>query len=111
MSTHRRLCVWVDCDGPHCDQDKGWPEDGPYHFDTEQAALDYLLGDDGCGWTRLPDGRLLCSSCCEKADCEVTGHQMSRWRQHANDPGIEFRSCSHCGHGFEERLTALGDPP
>ena len=112
MTTHTRVCVWVVCDGPSCDRDKGWPDDGgPLHFATEQAALDYVLGEDGGGWTRLPDRRLLCRSCSEAADCDATGHQMTPWYRHCGDPGIELRHCSHCGRGFEKRLTAQGNPP
>jgi hypothetical protein len=81
MSVHTTTCVWVLCDGTTCDRDKGWPDEGPWHFDTEAAAVDYVLGEHGLGWTRLPDGRLLC------------------------------RSCNHCGGEFEERLVQIGGQP
>ena len=114
MSVRTSTCVWVECDGEHCDRDKGWPDgEGPFHFDSEQAALDYVLGDeDGVGWTRMPDGRLLCRSCSTDVDCAVTGHQWTPWRPGAapdgRDSGIEIRWCGHCGGGFEERLTEMG---
>jgi len=110
MSVHTKTCVWVICDGPNCDREKGWP-DGPFHFDNEAAALDYVLGEDGMGWTRLPDGRLLCRACSEEADCAATGHQWSSWREHRTDPGIRWRICNHCGSAFEERLVEMGGQP
>jgi hypothetical protein len=75
VSIKTSSCVWVECDGEHCDRDKGWPDKGPFHFDTEQAALEYVLGESGIGWTLLPNGRLLCRGCSEDADCEATRHQ------------------------------------
>jgi hypothetical protein len=111
MSVHTKTWVWVLCDGPTCDRDKGWPDEGPFHFDTEDAAVSYVLGEDGLGWTRLPDGRLLCRSCSEEADCAATGHQWSRWRSHHADPGIEWRACNHCGSAFEERFAEMGGQP
>lgn len=56
MSVKTSSCVWVECDGDRCDRDKGWPDEGPFHFDSEQAVLEYVLGENGPGWTRLPDG-------------------------------------------------------
>lgn len=113
MSVHISSCVWVDCDGD-CGRDRGWPDgDGPFHFESEQSALEYVLGDDdGMGWTRMPDGRLLCHSCSEHVDCEVTGHQWTPWRPGVApggaDSGIEIRWCTHCGSGFEDRLVEMG---
>lgn len=116
MSIHTSACVWVECDGQRCDRDKGWPDgEGPFHFTSEQSALEYVLGEDGMGWTRLPDGRLLCRGCSDDADCDTTGHQWSQWRHgYKNgepDPEIEIRWCTHCGGGFEERLTQMGETP
>lgn len=108
MSVHTRACVWVLCDGPDCDSDKGW-EDGPFHFDSESEALEYVVGEDGMGWTRLPNGRLLCRACSEQADCAATDHQWSSWRKHRTDPAIEWRICQHCGNGFDERLVEMGE--
>ena len=105
MSVHTRTCVWVLCDGTRCDRDRGWPDDGPFHFDTEAAAIQYVLGEDGAGWTRLPDGRLLCRSCSQSADCDATGHQLSPWRPHPSSRGVEWRNCTHCGGAFEERFV------
>ena len=114
MSVHTSSCVWVECDGDRCDRDKGWPDEGPFHFDSEQAVLEYVLGENGMGWTRLPNGRLLCRGCSQDADCKTTGHQWSEWRHgYKNgqpDPSIQVRWCTHCGGGFEERLTEMGDP-
>ena len=70
-------CVWVECDGERCDRDKGWPDEGPFHFNSEQAVLEYGTGEVGMGWTRLPDGRLLCRGCSQDADCEATGHEWT----------------------------------
>ena len=109
MTVQTTTCAWVECDSPDCGNDKGWPDEGPFHFSTDRAALDYVLGEKGMGWTRLPDGRLLCRSCSEAADCAATGHQWTDWRVHHRDPGIEWRLCEHCGGGFEERLTVAGD--
>jgi hypothetical protein len=113
MSVRTSTCVWVECDGD-CDRDKGWPDEGPFHFDSEQAALECVLGENGMGWTQLPDGRLLCRGCSEDADCAVTGHQWSEWvhgyRNGQPDPGRQIRWCDHCGRGFEERLTEMGEP-
>jgi len=113
VSVHTSACVWVECDGQRCDRDKGWPDEGPYHFASEQSALEYVLGEAGIGWTELPDGRLLCRGCSEDADCDTTGHQWSEWRPgYKNghpDPSIDWRFCTHCGGGFEERLAGMGD--
>lgn len=112
MSMHTSTCVWVLCDGTRCDRDKGWPGgEGPFHFDTETAAVDYVLGEAGQGWTRLPDGRLLCRSCSEEADCAATGHQWSSWRDHHADTAIQRRFCNHCGGAFEERFAEMGGQP
>ena len=55
MSVHTKTCVWVQCDGPSRHPDHtGWDDEGPFHFGTEAAALDWVLGEDGAGWTRLP---------------------------------------------------------
>lgn len=27
MTVQSSTCVWVECDNPHCDSEKGWPED------------------------------------------------------------------------------------
>jgi hypothetical protein len=113
VSVQISTCVWVECDGQHCGRDKGWPDEGPYHFAREQSALEYVLGEAGIGWTKMPDGRLLCRSCSEDADCDTTGHQWTDWRPGYNnghpDPTIEVRFCTHCGGGFEERLAEMGD--
>jgi hypothetical protein len=108
MTTHNQTCVWVECDGSDCDRDRGWPDDGPFHFDTVTAALGYVLGDNGMGWTQLPDGRLLCRSCSEAADCHATGHQMSSWYPHPSDLSIHWRHCTHCGGAHEERFIEMG---
>jgi hypothetical protein len=110
MSVHTRTCVWVLCDGPSCDREKGWP-DGPFHFDSEAEAVEYVVSEDGMGWTRLPDGRLLCRACSEEADCAATGHQPTEWHRRSTDPGIEIRWCVHCGHEFEERFVEMGGQP
>ena len=112
MSVHTKTCVWVLCDGATRTNDHtGWDDEGPFHFDTEAAAVEYVLGEDGAGWTRLPDGRLLCRGCSEEADCQATGHQWSPWREHHADAGIQWRACYHCGRGFEERLVEMGGQP
>jgi hypothetical protein len=112
MSVHTKTCVWVQCDGPSRHPDHtGWDDEGPFHFDTEAAALDWVLGEDGAGWTRLPDGRLLCRTCSEEADCAATGHQWSSWHLHHTDPRIEWRTCYHCGGQFEERFVEMGGQP
>jgi hypothetical protein len=110
MSVHTHTCVSILCDGATCDRDKGWEEGAP-HFDSESEALGYVLGEKGMGWTRLPDGRLLCRRCSEEADCAATGHQWFEWRRHPRDPGIEWRWCSHCGGAFEERFVEIGGQP
>lgn len=112
MTVRSRACVWVECDNPQCGPDRGWPDEGPFHFQTEQDALDYVLGDEGgLGWTRMPDGRLLCRTCSEHVDCDLTGHQRTPWRPGAVpggiDPSIEVRWCTHCGGGFEERFAEM----
>lgn len=112
MSTHTRTCFWVERDGDR-GQDKGWPEEGPFHFDTEQDAIAYVLGEDGMGWTRMPDGRLLCRGCSEDADCEVTGHQWTPWRpgitRAAIESGVEVRWRTHCPGGNEVGVYPIGD--
>ena len=71
------------------------------------------MSEAGIGWTKLPDGRLLCRGCSDDADCQATGHQWSDWRPgYKNgqpDPSIEWRFCTHCGGGHEERLAEMGD--
>ena len=114
MSVRHEACVIVECDTPKCDS--GYDEGTP-HFDSEEQAFKHLLGDDGWGWSRLPDGRLLCASCSQRAECEATGHKWSEWRPRMRwdadgrrsvpEPGspTEWRSCNHCGGAFEERIT------
>ena len=100
-------CAWVECDGENCDVDKGWHDEGPLHFESVEAAVEYVLGEDGLGWTRRPDGRLLCRRCSESADCDFTGHQHTEWRP-KRDAGVEWRMCEHCGGGLEERFVEMG---
>jgi hypothetical protein len=104
MTVNSHACVTIECDGG-C-TDKGWDE-GALHFASEQEALEYVLGEDERGWTRRPDGRLLCRSCSEDADCEALGHQWSKWRDHHRDDAIQWRCCEHCRGGFDERLKAM----
>jgi hypothetical protein len=113
MSVKTSVCVRVECDGEQCDRNKGWPDEGPYHFASEQDALQYVLGENGLGWTNLPGERLLCRGCSERADCQATGHQWTEWRSgYRNgqpDASIEVRWCTHCGSGFEERFAEMGE--
>lgn len=116
MTTHPqvriRSCVWLEC--AECGTDSY--DEGTPHFGSETEARTYLLGDpskdgdDGCGWTERRDGRLLCRSCSEHADCQEHGHEMTEWHAHPRDPEIEWRHCEHCGGAIEDRLTALGGP-
>lgn len=106
MTIKTTTCVWIECDSNDCDRNQGWPDDGPYHFTSERAALDYVLGEHHMGWTKLPDGRLMCRSCSDAADCAATGHQWSEWRAHHSTLAVQWRACFHCGRGFEQRLTA-----
>lgn len=110
MTITTSTCIVVLCDGPDCDSDRGWPDDGPLHFTTRTGALDCLLGEKGDGWTQLPDGRLLCRSCSESADCAATDHQWSAWQPHRDDAGVEWRACFHCHGALEERLVEMGRP-
>lgn len=104
MTVHSKTCVLVECDGTSCGSDKGWPDgDGPWHFDTLDGAMKALIGEEGFGWTRLPDGRLLCRACSTVADCAATDHQWTEWRPHSRTPHVEWRHCKHCG-AFDERL-------
>jgi hypothetical protein len=103
---HVEQCVWIECAGCGTQSyDEGTP-----HFDSEAQARTALLGEDGYGWTERGDGRLLCRSCSESADCAEVGHQMGPWRPHPRDPEIAWRYCEHCGGNFEDRLVALGEP-
>lgn len=114
MSVTHHTCTAVECDTPKCD---GGFDEGTPHFETEAKALEYLIGEEGCGWSIRPDGRLLCRFCSEHADCEATGHQWGEWRPRMRwdaaagrsipdeDSGTEWRMCDHCSGGFEERIA------
>lgn len=116
MSVKTTACFWVECDNETCAYKQGWPEDGPWHFDSEHDAYEYVLAEDG-GWARRPDGRLLCQGCSRRADCAVTGHQWTDWRYgytgrgHEVDTTVQWRMCDHCNDGPEERFTEMGDGP
>jgi hypothetical protein len=102
-------CVIIRCDGG-C-PDRGWSgEDGEPHFTNETEALNYVVGPGGCGWTRLPDGRLLCGGCMEDAECAVTGHQMREWFTSPTNPAVQWRTCGHCGRNFEQRFIEMEGP-
>jgi len=98
------ICWWVEC----AECVTGWAEDGVPHFDSPEQAGEHLFGEDGYGFTTRPDGRTLCRHCGEAADCAELGHDYTPWQPWHSDPEIEWRSCAHCGGGFEDRLTALG---
>jgi hypothetical protein len=112
-------CVTIHCDNePIAQCDSGW-EETTFHFDDEPQALRFVLSENGCDWTRRPDGRLLCRACSETADCADRGHHLyDQWSHpgyydHAlrvwiDDTGVIYRRCTHCGGGLQEHLTALG---
>lgn len=100
-------CYSISCSG--C-ADECW-EEGVPHFDTEAEAWKAVLGEEGHGWTRRHNGRVLCRGCSERADCAGRGHDMTRWQPMPRDPDVQWRFCRHCGCAIEDRLTALGGPP
>jgi hypothetical protein len=102
----RHTCYTLACSD--CGEDP-WDEFTP-HFPTEEALWAGVLGEDGYGWTRRPDGRALCRSCSDRADCAERGHQMTPWSPLPRDPEVEWRHCKNCGGTVEDRLAALGGP-
>jgi hypothetical protein len=115
MSVHTSDCVFIECDGDRCDADKGGPDgEGPFHFTSEHAALEYVLGEQGLGWA----GRgCPTAGCCATAapptptarpPATSGARGVTATRTGSPTPEIQIRWCTHCGGGFEVRLTAIG---
>jgi hypothetical protein len=92
MTTRSMTCFTLTCDGREdCDP---W-EEGPYHFDTAEAAIEYARSEE---WLIIGD-RAICPDCSDRADCAATGHQYGAWRANEwPEFAITFRSrfCEHC---------------
>ena len=85
-------CYTLTCDRG-CEYG-GWGDDGPFHFDTEAAAVDYAKK---CGFVIVGD-LMLCEDCAAKADCAATGHQWGNWWEPRQMEGVTYRTryCEHC---------------
>jgi hypothetical protein len=73
-------------------------------FASERLLWDALLSDEH-SWTRRDDGRILCRAHSQVADCDVHGHELSRWLQHPIEDDLDWRYCRHCGALFDQRIT------
>lgn len=88
MAFAEHTCFTLLCDS--CGD--GW-EEGPWHFTSQEEALDCVRK---CDWL-LTAGKVLCPSCAETAVCEATGHQLTDWEDRVWE-GAAFRrrNCGHC---------------
>lgn len=89
-----QTCITATCDG--CRDIATIDEETAAHFDSDDAARDYLRGE---GWGFI-NNRLLCPDC--RALCERGEHQ---WRTLTAQPGVfgdaqqfplPFQACCRC---------------
>lgn len=96
-------CVVIRCDtcgAAGFDSGEGGDFDSIIHFDT---AEDAEQGARDCEWFIGPD-TATCRRCLERAQCDLTGHDDSGWRDsgphETRDGGVwvgRVRWCCRCG--------------
>jgi hypothetical protein len=80
---------WVDC--TVCGADG--PVPAP-RFTSEAELWKSLIAPDERGWVYRDDGRILCPHHRDVSECQIHGHQLTRWTRHPTDDDLTWRFCS-----------------
>lgn len=93
---------WIDCTvcGSHADRPP------PPRYASEAEMWHAMLDPGGSGWTRRDDGRVLCPTHADAAQCDENGHTMTPWTAHPLDERLKWRYCARCGADFAQQIEA-----